>query len=192
MYEFKDQRILITGAASGIGRLMAQRVHGAMMLSYLRDPRAEELMASLRPLTPPQQRVRDRVLATYTPLSVCNPQPVEEQLEVCVFNGTAQLHRAMVVRELGEGGKTHMLRDLFLPGRGMRFTLPIDESGRAERAVAHERPPGHRQRGRGFVGDHPRKVPLRVVSGSLAGEAPCGQVAQPWGASPSPRATGKK
>ncbi len=106
-------------------RLPVVRLHGAMMLSYLRDPRAEPHARALSDLTPAMEVARSRILETQVPLGVCDVRPTPDgRTEMCVFNDTDQLHRGVVISEVGVAKpERHTVRDLFLPGRGLRVSI---------------------------------------------------------------------
>src|SRR5690606_5863033 len=93
------------------------------VLGWLGDPRGYELARKLGPLPPAGEAVRRKMLASVAPLRVCDAQPVGDGLEACIFNESDQLHRALVV---SDGTHDHEVRDLFVPGQGLRFVLPID------------------------------------------------------------------
>jgi len=108
------------------------RVHGAMMLSYLGDPRAEASARALGQLSPRLEPARGRILQTHVPLTVCDAASGADGMTLCVFNGTDELHRALVVTELGSGQpRRHVLRDLFLPHQGLRFDIDAAKGRRA-------------------------------------------------------------
>jgi hypothetical protein len=112
-------------------RLPVVRLHGAMMLSYLRDPRAEAHARALSGLTPPMEAARTHILQTQVPLTVCDAAVTAQGMEICVYNGTDQLHRALAVSEIGvTNAKRHELRDLFLPHRGLRFVIDATQGRR--------------------------------------------------------------
>ena len=112
--------------ALAAARLPIVRLHGAMMLGYLGDPRALERARALGVLTPPQERARAEILASMSPMAVCDPRPAATGLELCVRNGSGVLHRGVVVTELGSEGKRHVFRDLFFPGRGLRVKVAVN------------------------------------------------------------------
>ncbi len=119
-------------------RLMAVRVHGAMMLSYLRQPRARQDTMALGPLTALEENARKHILHTLEPLYVCERKLVQDGLSLCVHNGTKQLHRALLLAELDAPSakrRSWQIDDLFLPGRGLRVVLSLD-GARAPRALA--------------------------------------------------------
>jgi len=107
--------------------LSAVRLHGAMLLAYLGDPRAEALLRRIDGLTPAEEAIRDRILATFAPLKVCDVAAADQGITVCAFNGTDRLQRRLVIETVAPDGsrQEHELEDLFLPGRGLRFQLPL-------------------------------------------------------------------
>jgi hypothetical protein len=111
--------------------LPAVRLHGAMMLAYLGDPRAEALLQRLEGLNAREEALRQALLDTFRPLKVCEIRPAEQsgQLEICAFNGTEALERRLLLEEMAADGtieRRHELDDLFIAGRGLRFVVPVD------------------------------------------------------------------
>jgi hypothetical protein len=115
-------------------RLPIVRLHGGMMLSYLRDPRAEAQVKAVTGLSPRLEQARARILETLVPLEVCDAVRTPKGVDMCVFNGTDELLRAVTVTELGKAqGKRHELRDLFMPGHGLRYTLDVSAGRHVQR-----------------------------------------------------------
>jgi hypothetical protein len=109
-------------------RLAPVRLHGAVMLAMLGDPRYASLAKAAGKLGHKGEAVRAELMRASTPLSVCDPLPVEEGLETCLWNGSDELARSLVVVEIAEDGteKRHVVTDYFHPHEGLRVVLPID------------------------------------------------------------------
>jgi hypothetical protein len=107
-------------------RLSSVKVHGAMMLSLLRDPKALDFARSLKGLTRLEERALEQILATLEPLAVCDSARTSDGVEACLYNGTDQLLRALDVTELGAKNKPRrwQVRDLFAPKKGLKVRLP--------------------------------------------------------------------
>ncbi len=117
-------------------RLRAARVHGAMMLAYLRDPRAAALARDLSRLSTLEEQARTEVLAALEPLQLCDVKHQRSRLSGCLFNGTSELQRGLTVRELGVSEpRTWPIRDLFVAGQGLSVSLPLGASDRLPAAL---------------------------------------------------------
>jgi hypothetical protein len=109
-------------------RLTVVRLHGAMMLAYLGDARARQAAMSLGPLSARSELARGELLRTQQSLRLCDRKPQHGGLELCVHNGTDRLVRAVALTEAGEqteAPRRWQIADYFLPGRGLRLTLPL-------------------------------------------------------------------
>jgi hypothetical protein len=108
-------------------RLSVVRLHAAMMLSYLRDERATGFAKALGSLAELEELARTEILATQAALLFCDPQVGRGAVVGCLHNGTARLLRGVTISEPGASTpRSWTVRDLFLPGRGLQVTLPID------------------------------------------------------------------
>lgn len=108
--------------------LPAVRLHGAMLLAYRGDPRAQALLERLDGLSPAEEAIRQRILGTFAPLKVCDLRPSEGGVTLCAHNGSEALERRLVLQTVDRDGerRAHPLEDLFLPGRGLVFEVPLD------------------------------------------------------------------
>jgi hypothetical protein len=70
-------------------RLPAVRVHAAMMLAYLGDPRAREAADALGSLDGMAAQARAELVRTFEPLRACDPRPGPGALSVCVHHRAA-------------------------------------------------------------------------------------------------------
>ncbi|MEQ9323153.1 MAG: hypothetical protein RIF41_28560 [Polyangiaceae bacterium] len=109
--------------------LPSVRLHGAMLLAYRGDPRAQALLERLDGLPPAEEAIRQRILGTFAPLKVCDLRPAPGGgVTFCAHNGSERLERRLVLQTVDREGRRedHELEDLFLPGRGLVFELPLD------------------------------------------------------------------
>ena len=108
--------------------LVEVRVHAAMMLAYLRDARASDMAQALAgsgaQLSPLEEKARNQILGTLEPLQICDVKVAADGVDACLFNGSNELHRSLVVHEVGaEQPRRWTLRDKFLPGHGLRARI---------------------------------------------------------------------
>jgi hypothetical protein len=116
-------------------RLPAVRLHGAVMLAMLGDPRYAALAQAAGELPPAGEAIKAELARLGAPLALCDAEPIDAGLEACLWNGSTALERALVVVEIARDGseKRHVVRDFFHPGEGLRVSLPIDASAAALR-----------------------------------------------------------
>lgn len=114
-------------------RIPLVRLHGAMMLSMLRDARAPALAAAAGDLPAVGSKVRDELLRALSPLAVCDVTPSEQGLSACVFNGSEELHRKLtLVATAADGTATrHTVTDYFHPNEGLQVRVPLAAEGRS-------------------------------------------------------------
>lgn len=79
------------------------RIHAAKMLAYHRDPRALDVLTSLGPSTPDEEKVLARITRAARPVIACDLAPSGGALEVCLFNGSLSPQRVVAARTLAEG-----------------------------------------------------------------------------------------
>lgn len=114
-------------------RLPVVRLHGAMMLAMLRDPRAAALGAAAGEVPPAGAKARAELMRTLSPLAICDIVVSEGGgFDACVQNGTGSLYRSLTIGATdGEGGTLrHVVRDFFHPREGLRVHVPLESSGR--------------------------------------------------------------
>ena len=110
-----DEKRMLTAvppaSADGFEKLLrakqpAVRLHAAMMLAYLGDPRAEEAVRGLGVLTGDAALTQERILRTLRPLKVCDVKFEQEGMQACAFNGTAEAVKSASIVESGPDGRT--------------------------------------------------------------------------------------
>lgn len=100
-------------------KVRAPRVHGAVMLAYLRDPRALTLARALAARSPADAETLARVRRAAAPVFACDVRREGERLEACVFNASTQPKGGLSLREV--------LPSSAAPGAEPR-TVPIAET----------------------------------------------------------------
>lgn len=81
-------------------RVRAVRVHGAVMLAYLRDPRAEGAVRALAAQSGSDADLLARVHRAAAPVFACSIQRTPERLSACIFNGSAKPRPGIALREV--------------------------------------------------------------------------------------------
>jgi hypothetical protein len=109
-------------------RFRAVRVHGALMLSYLRDPRAETAVRALEAQSSADEPLLARIRRAAAPVFACEVRRAEDRLTACVFNGSSKARTALTLREVTPAGQE---------GRSfyVRVAVPVHEGRRASIAV---------------------------------------------------------
>ncbi|MFT3768783.1 MAG: hypothetical protein QM820_25330 [Minicystis sp.] len=102
-------------------RVRAVRVHGAIMLAYLRDPRAGAAARALAAQSSSDDAILARVRRAAAPVIACEVRREGEQIEACVFNGSSRPRSGLSLREVPVAGA---------PGAGAAEPrgLPIDRT----------------------------------------------------------------
>lgn len=117
-------------------RIAAVRLHGAMMLGYLGDARAEGSVSALTQLSPLEDGVRALLADALTPLTACDISLANGQLRACVHNGSSALLRQLAIAEPGKTSPpSWQVRDLFFPARGLIVELPLEGVRKPPRAL---------------------------------------------------------
>jgi hypothetical protein len=85
-------------------RFRAVRIHAAIMLAYLRDPRAEEAARGLGDSgSPDERRTLARLRRAMDPVFACGITVSGGALEACVFNASSQPRSSLELREIPPG-----------------------------------------------------------------------------------------
>lgn len=124
-------------------RYRSARIHAAVMLAYLRDPRALEALRLLGPAAPDEERTLARVRRASADVIACGIAGTGDRLRACVFNASAAPVRGAALREVPEGssepaeGARRWPIGAVIPVHdGLRLDLPLGEGGApAELAV---------------------------------------------------------
>lgn len=81
-------------------RYRSVRIHAAMMLAYLRDPRAIEALRDLGAPAAAEERTFARIRRAAGEVIVCDAVAEGERLRACVFNAGVVARRGAALREL--------------------------------------------------------------------------------------------
>lgn len=132
--EFAERRMLskdlLPADAEGFARLLkatqpSVRVHAAMMLAYLADPRAIDASKTLAPVTEGDKETLAQIGRAANPLRVCDVSFKKNVLEACVFNASASPLKEPAVKEVTTAPSARVSRvgEPLPPKTGMRVTL---------------------------------------------------------------------
>ncbi|XYH93012.1 hypothetical protein ACMHYB_34795 [Sorangium sp. So ce1128] len=88
-------------------RYRVVRIHAAMMLAWLRDPRARDALVALLPAASAEEAKLERIRRATADVIPCSVAVAEGQLRACLFNGGVAPVRGVTLREVaaGEGQK---------------------------------------------------------------------------------------
>jgi hypothetical protein len=111
-------------------RVRAVRVHGAMMLAYLRDPRAESAARSLSALSPAEEALLARIRRAAAPVAACDVVRREGRLDACIFNGASLPKSGLALREVGAAAgappRTFPVEATVPVHEGIRVAIPVE------------------------------------------------------------------
>jgi hypothetical protein len=128
-------------------RFRAVRIHAAIMLAYLRDPRAEEAARGLGESGSPDDRpTLARIRRALEPVFACGITVSGGVLEACVFNASSQPKSGLSLREIPPGPSADAAAPSLTPRRfpiegvipvheGVRLRFPIEGESSEEWAV---------------------------------------------------------
>jgi hypothetical protein len=133
-------------------RYRVVRIHAAMMLAYLRDPRAREAVRSLSTASPVEAPTLARIERAAAPVIACDIKAQGGTLEACVFNAESKPAEGLTLREVSDGGDDSgaPLRSFPIEGaipvhEGARVSFPLEGDAPlelvAERAPKQKPPP---------------------------------------------------
>jgi hypothetical protein len=105
-------------------KVRAPRVHGAVMLAYLRDPRALSLARALAARSPGDAETLARVRRAAAPVFACEVRREGERLSACVFNASTQPKSGLSLREVLPAGAAPGVEPRTLP---ISETIPVHE-----------------------------------------------------------------
>lgn len=111
------------------------RMHAAMMLAYLHDPRAEEALASIGAPQAVEAWTVRRIRAAAKPFIPCDIQAVDGRITACVFNSSTKPGTGLSLREIQD--------DEAKPGRAwpVQVEVPIHDGVRLAWPIEGD-PPG--------------------------------------------------
>jgi hypothetical protein len=118
-------------------RSQAVRDHAALMLAYLRDPRAEAAAQGIVG-SAPREKLRADILRASQPLIACDLAIVEEssddpgaggaapgELGACLFNGSTRPRRGAVLHEVDGAARSWTVRGKVPVHEGVKVRLPL-------------------------------------------------------------------
>ncbi len=109
-------------------RFRAVRIHGALMLAYLRDPRAEAAARALSAQGPADELLLARIRRAAAPVFPCEVRRAEGRVEACIFNGSSRALLSVGLREVTASGTP--ARSFPIP-----VSVPVHEGRRVEVTV---------------------------------------------------------
>ncbi|WP_437739180.1 hypothetical protein WMF39_25910 [Sorangium sp. So ce1504] len=117
-------------------RYRVVRIHAAMMLAWLRDPRARDALVSLLPAAPAEEAMLGRIRRATADVIPCSAAVVEGRLRACLFNGGVNPARGVTLREVaaGEGSapRSWLVAATLPVHEGVEVTLPLEGSAAPE------------------------------------------------------------
>jgi hypothetical protein len=128
-------------------RYRVVRIHAAMMLAYLRDPRVHEALAVLGAPAPPEQKIIGMIRRAAAEVVACDVTAAGGRLRACVLNAGVTPVRGAVLREVAEGstdagaarrwpiGSTLPVHD------GIRIDIQLEGPANAESPKTDGEPP---------------------------------------------------
>lgn len=106
------------------------RIHGAMMLSYLRDPRALDAVRSLGVAPEGEALVVARIERAAAPVIACDIGARDGSLEMCVFNSTEKpaggLRAREIPAEIGGIARTFPIEGSIPVHEGEIISIPLE------------------------------------------------------------------
>ncbi|AUX33999.1 MULTISPECIES: hypothetical protein [Sorangium] len=117
-------------------RYRVVRIHAAMMLAWLRDPRARDALLSLLPAASGEEEKLERIRRATADVVPCSVAVAEGRLRACLFNGGVAPLRGVTLREVaaGEGGapRAWPIAATLPVHEGVEVTLPLEGSAAPE------------------------------------------------------------
>jgi hypothetical protein len=108
----------------------AVRVHGATMLAYLRDPRADGAARALSSQSPAEEALLARVRRAAAPVFACDVRRAEGRLDACIFNGSSLPKSGLALREVGAAPgaspRTSPIEAAVPVHEGVRVAVPME------------------------------------------------------------------
>ncbi|WP_437618050.1 hypothetical protein [Sorangium sp. So ce1151] len=111
-------------------RYRVVRIHAAMMLAWLRDPRARDAVVALLPAASAEEAKLERIRRATADVIPCSVTVEEGQLRACLFNGGVAPVRGVTLREVAAGeGQTPRAWPVAAPlpiHEGVEVRLPLE------------------------------------------------------------------
>jgi hypothetical protein len=111
----------------GSSHFRAVRAHAALMLAYLRDPRAEAAARDVQGAGDPS--FTPALLRASAPVFACEVRRASGRFDACVFNATSSIAKGLVLREVTQGSPARSFPvETEVPvHEGRRISAPIPD-----------------------------------------------------------------
>jgi hypothetical protein len=109
----------------GSSRFRAVRLHGAAMLAYLRDPRAQALARAIAVAGVGDAEILGRIRRAAAPVFACEVRREGARLGACVFNGASQPKSGLSLREITPAARTFPIEATVPVHDGLRLGLDV-------------------------------------------------------------------
>ncbi|WP_437585392.1 hypothetical protein [Sorangium sp. So ce1000] len=117
-------------------RYRVVRIHAAMMLAWLRDPRARDALVSLLPAASAEEATLDRIRRATADVISCSVAVEEGRLRACLFNGGVAPVRGVTLREVaaveGSAPRSWPVAATLPVHEGVEVKLPLEGSAAPE------------------------------------------------------------
>jgi hypothetical protein len=110
-------------------RFRALRIHGALMLAYLRDPRAESAVRALEVQGAADGPLLARIHRAAAPVFMCDVRRTEDRVEACVFNASSKVQSGLVLRHTASGAGSFPVEVDVPVHEGRRVVVAMPEEG---------------------------------------------------------------
>ena len=107
-------------------RYRAVRVHGALMLAYLHDPRGREAALALDGRTAEDRLLLARIARAGLPAIACDAKVEDGRLGICVFNGASTPRANLELRGLPGLSPRIPIEGSLAVHEGVRLDVPFD------------------------------------------------------------------
>jgi hypothetical protein len=117
----------------------AVRLHAAMMLAYLRDPRGAAVARALSAQGAGEERLLAWIRLATAPVIACDVRREGTIAEACIFNGSSQPRSGLSLREVAPAGAAARSVPLPVPvpvHEGRRVQIEVPDDFGAELAVS--------------------------------------------------------
>lgn len=120
------------------------RLHGAKMLSYLRDPRADEALIRLGPPAPGESELLEALKRANAEIIACDMNVVDGRLSLCVLNASSKRQEHLWAKNIPGPGQALWeaeIADGLGVHEGERVFLPYPEKEPPASVLIESRPP---------------------------------------------------
>jgi hypothetical protein len=109
-------------------RFRAVRVHGAAMLAYLRDPRADAVVRAMEAQGSSDEALLSQIRRAAAPVFACDVRRAEGRLDACLFNASSRPRAGLALREVAAAPRAFPI-EAAIPvheGRAVAVAVPDD------------------------------------------------------------------